>query len=165
MQTYDPNAGLDFMQSIPEPNDDQKKKGPPTGLLRDVEPEPENKVGESQMADFSTPIEEVMAGPGQMMQDEMMGPAMPVAGNKKTSRQTKQGSNKNPFNLTDEQYQAALAGVAAIIAFSKPVQSRLTSMVPKALADSGELSLSGMILTALVAAIVFYFGRQFLANQ
>lgn len=165
MQTYDPNAGLDFMNAIPEPSAEERKKGPPTGLLRDVDPEPENKVGQSQMAEFSTPIEEVMAGPGQMMQDELMGPAMPTSGNKKTSRQTKSASSKNPFNLTDEQYQAALAGLAAVVAFSKPVQTRLTSMVPKALAETGDLSLSGMILTALVAAIVFYFARQFLTNQ
>ena len=41
------------------------------------------------MAEFATSIDEIMPGPGQMMQDEMMGPpSMPQMGNKKTSRKS-----------------------------------------------------------------------------
>jgi hypothetical protein len=59
----------------------------------------------------------------------------------------------------------ALAGVAAVIAFSKPVQEKLSTMVPKFLSESGEMSATGMVVTALVAAIVFYFSRQFIDKQ
>ena len=49
--------------------------------------------------------------------------------------------------------------------FSKPVQGKLGSMVPKFTGDSGDLSLTGMVVSALVAAIVFYFAKQFLAEK
>ncbi len=160
MQSYDPNAGLDMIKEIPE----EKKGAIPTGLLRN---EPENKVDSSQMADFSSPIEEVMAGPGQMMQDEVMGPPQMTTGNKRTPKSdTSSGKkSKNPFGLTDEQFLAALAGVAAVVAFSKPVQGKLSTMVPKFLNEAGDMSATGMVVTALVAAIVFYFARQFIDKQ
>lgn len=167
MQSYDPSGGLDFINEIPEPTETEKRSGPPTGLLPNPPPEELKKnLGSSQMAEFSTAIEEVMPGPGQMMQDEMMGPSMPVSGNRKTSRKSEsKGSSKNPFGLTDEQYYAVLAGVAAVVAFSKPVQGKLSSMVPKFTGDGGDLSLTGMIVSALVAAVVFYFARQFLVDR
>lgn len=161
MNSYDPN-GADTM-STPIEDLTQKPQGPPTGLLKF---EQEKNVDESQMADFSTPIEEVMQGPGGMIQDEVMGPPMPTQGNKKTSRKSEsKGASKNPFGLTDEQFTAAIAGLAAVIAFSKPVQGKLGSMVPKFTGDSGDLSLTGMAVSALVAAIVFYFAKQFLAEK
>jgi hypothetical protein len=162
MMNYDPNSGLDFMQKI-EPSEEEKKKGPPTGLI-EVE-ELEKKVDESQMADFSTPIEEVMAGPGQLLQDEVMGP--PIQAKRAQRKQSGEGqgtSSSNPLNLTDEQYTALIAGIVAVLAFSKPVQSRLEDLVPKFLESSGGLSMTGMAVTALVAAILFYFARRFL-NQ
>jgi len=156
---YDPNAGIEMSKDI---SSDEKKKGVPEGLL----PNPSEKnIGESQMAEFaSTPIEEVMPGPGQMMQDEIQGPPRMVQ-SKRQNRETSGGeskSSKNPFGLTDDQYQAALAGVAAIIAFSKPIQGKLSTMVPKFLNESGDMSVTGMIVTALVAAIVFYMARKYI---
>ncbi len=127
---------------------------------------PEKKIDESQMADFSTPIEEVMAGPSGMIQDEVMGPAMPVQSKKAPRANSEKKSSKNPFGLTDEQFMAAIAGVAAVIAFSKPVQGKLSEMVPKFTVEGGDaLSLTGMVVSALVAAIVFYFAKQFLAEK
>lgn len=162
MNSYDPN-GADSMSTPIEEVATQKQEGPPTGLLKFA---PEKNVEESQMADFSTPIEEVMQGPGGMIQDEVMGPPMPTQGNKKTARKTEsKGASKNPFGMTDEQFTAAIAGLAAVIAFSKPVQGKLGSMVPKFTGDSGDLSLTGMVVSALVAAIVFYFAKQFLAEK
>jgi len=130
---------------------------------------PEKKVDQDQMADFSSPIEEIMPGPGQMMQNEIMGPPPPlVAGpsarvstKKKTSSAQKQG----PFGLTDEQFTALVAGISAIVAFSGPVQGKLSTMVPKFLNDSGKQTMTGMVATALVAAIVFYFAKQFLKDR
>lgn len=144
MMTYDPNV-----ETLTTP-------------IEEIAPE-KNKE-ESQMADFSTPIEDVMPGPGRMIQDEVMGPPLgPIQGNRPTSRtpETEKSKSKNPFGLTDEQFAAALAGVAAVIAFSKPVQSRLATMVPKFLGDSGDVSMTGLFVTALVAAILFYFAKRF----
>jgi len=161
MNSYDPN-GADAM-STPIESLTQTPQGPPTGLLKF---EPEKNVDESQMADFSSPIEEVMQGPGGMIQDEVMGPPMPTQGNKKTARKSEsKGASKNPFGMTDEQFTAAIAGLAAVIAFSKPVQGKLSSMVPKFTGDSGDLSLTGMAVSAIVAAIVFYFAKQFLGDK
>jgi hypothetical protein len=165
MNSYDPN-GADAMSTPIEDVTTQTPQGPPTGLLKFAQ---EKNVDESQMADFSSPIEEVMQGPGGMIQDEVMGPPMPTHGNKKTPRgnsdKSSRGSSKNPFGMTDEQFTAAIAGLAAVIAFSKPVQGKLGSMVPKFNGDSGDLSLTGMVVSALVAAIVFYFAKQFLADK
>lgn len=167
MNSYDPNGADSMSTPITQLVQDEppKAKGPPTGLLKF---EQEKNVDESQMADFSTPIEEVMQGPGGMIQDEVMGPPLPTQGNKKTPRGNSEKSSKgskNPFGLTDEQFTAAIAGLAAVIAFSKPVQGKLGTMVPKFTGDSGDLSLTGMVVSALVAAIVFYFAKQFLADK
>jgi len=145
----------------------EKKTGPPTGLLRSPLNEPEKDIVESHnMADFATPIEEVMPGPGQMMQDEMMGsPYQPAPSQKQGGDDSpKSRSSKNPFGLKDEQYQALLAGVAAVVAFSKPVQGKLGDMVPKFHGPSGEVSLTGLAVTALVAAIVFYLAKKYLVD-
>jgi hypothetical protein len=178
MQSYDPNSGGDLSTSIeqllaqtPEPSVEEKKKGPPQGLIKTPEApeELEKNIEGSQMAEFATSIDEIMPGPGQMMQDEVMGPpSLPVMGNQKTPRKEKkkEGDSKHPFGLTDEQFFAALAGVSAIIAFSKPVQSRLSTMVPKFMAEgTSDLSMTGMLATALVAALVFYFARQVLGEK
>jgi len=156
MEPYDANGSADITNVIPQ------------GLLETPLNPPEKNVGESQMAEFATSIDEIMPGPGQMMQDEIMGP--PISGNKKTSRKSDDDgdskSSKNPFGLTDEQMYAAIAGISAIITFSKPVQSRLSSMVPKFLAEgTTDLSLTGMLVSALVAALVFYFARQLVAEK
>ena len=140
------------------------KRTVPTGLLRDVEPE--KNLDESQMAEFSSSIEEVMPGPGQMMQDEVQGsPYEQAPPQKQAKSKGSSGSSKNPFGLTDEQWYAALAGVAAVIAYSKPVQGKLSTMVPKFLGENGEISMTGMAVTALIAAIIFYFARQFLSDK
>jgi hypothetical protein len=176
MMTYDPN--VDTLSSpIQQPTEmtvDEElarealnrdklgsTKSVPTGLIK-----PEKKVDESQMADFSTPIEEVM-------QNEVMGspyaqpPQAPSASRKRNMDDEPKAAraSKNPFGLTDEQFQAALAGVAAIVAFSKPVQGRLRTMVPKFVGESGDVSLTGLIVTALVAAIVFYIIKKFIVEK
>jgi len=164
METYDPyseTSPITIVEEVAPPV--EEKKSVPTGLLR-----PEKKVDEDQMADFSSPIEEVMPGPGQMMQNEVMGPPMPtLPGNVPVSRTSKKkaAASKNPFGLSDEQFAAGLAGVAAVVAFSAPVQGKLGSMIPKFLGESGKHSTTGLIVTALVAAIIFYFAKQFIKDR
>jgi hypothetical protein len=170
MLTYDPNVS-DLSTPIPVASasmdmpvqESDNKRTVPTGLLRE-EQRPEKNLDESQMAEFSSSIEEVMPGPGQMMQDEVQGSPYEQAPPQKQSK-SKGSSSKNPFGLTDEQYYAALAGVAAVIAYSKPVQGKLSTMVPKFLGENGEMSMTGMAVTALIAAVVFYFARQFLSDR
>jgi hypothetical protein len=172
MLTYDPNVS-DLSTPIPVASasvemptqSEENKRTVPTGLLRE-EQRPEKNLDESQMAEFSSSIEEVMPGPGQMMQDEVQGsPYEQAPPQKQAKSKASSGSSKNPFGLTDEQWYAALAGVAAVIAYSKPVQGKLSTMVPKFLGDNGEMSMTGMAVTALIAAIVFYFARQFLGDK
>jgi hypothetical protein len=162
MQSYDPSVS-DLATPMPTQNED--KRAVPTGLIREA-PQPEKNLDESQMAEFSSSIEEVMPGPGQMMQDEVQGSPYEQAPPQKQSKSKgSAGSSKNPFGLTDEQWYAALAGVAAVIAYSKPVQGKLSTMVPKFLGENGEISMTGMAVTALIAAVIFYFARQFLSER
>lgn len=177
--TYDPDAST-LINDIPEmplneeiarealKRDPQSSsKTVPTGLLKNYPPE--KNVDESQMADFSTPIEELMQN------EVMMAPGGPSASRPQQGRQQqedapqearkKSGASGNPFGLTDEQFQAALAGVAAVVAFSSPVQSRLRTMVPKFVGESGNVSLTGMAVTALVAALVFYIVKKYLVDK
>ena len=162
MDTYDPSSESTPVTLIEEPTPEQKKSGVPTGLLH-----LEKKVDQDQMADFSSPIEEVMPGPGQMMQNEVMGPpTQMLPGNIPTARTSKKKSaSQNPLGLTDEQFTAVLAGIAAIVAYSPQVQGKLSTMVPKFLNEAGKQSLTGMVVTALVAAIVFYFAKQFIKDR
>lgn len=173
MQTYDPNVS-DLITPIPPvdgglsepPKTDNNKRSVPTGLIRE-EIQPEKNLDQSQMAEFSSAIDEVMPGPGQMLQNEVQGSPYDQAPPQKKAKTGTSGgaASKNPFGLTDEQYYAALAGIAAVIAFSKPVQSKLSTTIPKFMSEQGGLSLTGMAVSALVAAIVFYFARQFLADK
>ena len=174
MLSYDPNVSDLATPMAPpvaeaameQPKTDNKRTVP-TGLIREPQ-QPEKNLDESQMAEFSSSIEEVMPGPGQMMQDEVQGSPYeqaPPQKHQRTKGSSGSSSSKNPFGLTDEQYYAALAGVAAVIAYSKPVQGKLSTMVPKFLGENGEMSLTGMAVTALIAAIVFYFARQFLSER
>ena len=136
----------------------------PTGLLKRTRPpEPEKDVEESQMADFSTPLEELMPGPNQMIQNEMMGPPQQAPMVERNSKSKK--ASANPFGLTDDQFQAAIAGVAAVIAFSKPVQSRLRTMVPKFVGESGDVSLTGLAVTALIAALLYYLAKKYVVEK
>lgn len=131
--------------------------------------EPEKNLDESQMADFATPIEDLMQpGPGEMMQNEIMGPPLKPRGSAPSSPDEpskKSKSSKNPFGLTDEQLSAAVAGIAAVIAFSKPVQGKLSTLVPKFMGESGEVSTTGLAVTAIIAAIIFFFAKKFLNER
>jgi hypothetical protein len=177
MLTYDPNSSS-LLTDLPEtPTVDEelamqalnRTKGEqsasvPSGLLKRTRPpEPEKDIEESQMADFSTPLEELMPGPNQMLQNEMMGPPQQAPMVERNTKSKKE--SKNPFGLTDDQFQAAIAGVAAVIAFSKPVQSRLRTMVPKFVGESGDVSITGLVVTALIAAILYYLAKKYVIEK
>jgi len=145
MESYDASGSTDITQTIPQ------------GLI-----EPEKNVGEfQQMAEFSTAMDDVVPqGPGMQMQDMMMGSSGPPQQQVQAQQgqAQAQGQRKIPFGLTNEQYMAVLAGLAAVVSTSRPVQERLAQFGPSV--EVG--SMSAMALTALVAALVFYLAHRFL---
>jgi hypothetical protein len=121
--------------------------------------------------DFSTPISDIVPSA-----DFDMGPSMGggpyknpqnnrVAAlsldNASAGPVSSSSSSKNPFGLTDDQLNAALAGIAAVAAFSKPVQNKLAELIPKFMSDAGDLSATGMLATAFIAAVIFFMVHKF----
>ena len=76
----------------------------------------------------------------------------------------KEPESKNPFNLTDDQIIALVAGVAASLAVSKPVQDKLVTSVPKFLNEQGNRSMVGLASTGLIAAIVFHIVKTYIVK-
>ena len=87
----------------------------------------------------------------------MMIAQQPV-GQKTEEKATK---NDNPFNLTDDQFQALVVAVCTAIAISKPVQEKLANFVPQYLNDHGNRSMVGLAATGAVAAVAFYIVRKY----
>src|SRR6056300_40984 len=112
--------------------------------------EPEKNVSENKQTMDSTPINDLMMEPPMMVDEPRMQGMMP-------QKEAKAPESKNPFNLTDDQMIALIAGAAAALAVSKPVQDKLVTSVPKFLNEQGARSLVGLASTGLVAAVVFYF--------
>lgn len=116
----------------------------------------------------STPLSDIMTSQEVMEQQPMMAPPQStmmaqqpmMMAPQQAPAQAQQLPSKNPFNLTDEQMQALVVAVCAAIAFSEPVQAKLGSTIPQFLAESGNRSMVGLLISGLVAAILFYFGQR-----
>ena len=112
----------------------------------------------------STPINDIMEPPQQempMMQQPQM--AMPAQAPMMAPPQpppTVQVQSKNPMNLTDEQTDALVAAVAAIVAFSAPAQERLGSFIPN-FATEGGRSMTGTIVSGILVAFLYFFARRY----
>ena len=87
----------------------------------------------------------------------MMAQQQPVA--QQTTE--KKSESKNPFNLTDDQFEALIVAVCAAAAISKPVQEKLANFVPSFLNDQGNRSAIGLASTGMVAAVAFYLARKY----
>jgi hypothetical protein len=126
-------------------------------------------MNRQQITMDSTPIEDVMGPADTMMpqmQQPMMAPQQLAAAVAPASSSAKAASaHKNPFGLTDEQYQSLIAGVCAVLAFSTPVQEKLLSAVPQFMAEGGGRSTSGLVATGLIAALIFYFAQRFILKN
>ena len=136
----------------------------------------EKNVSREHIKMDSTPLSDIMTSQEVMEQQPMMAPPqntmmaqqpMMMAPQQQAPAQAQgqaQGQqalpSKNPFNLTDDQMQALIVAVCAAIAFSDPVQGKLGSTIPQFLADSGNRSMIGLLISGLVAAILFYFGQR-----
>jgi len=115
------------------------------------------------MAEFSTSLDDVVPpGPSMQMQDMAFGsvnggsPSAMAA--PPQSQQQQQAARKIPFGLTSEQYMALLAGLAAVVATSKPVQEKVAQFMPNVEAGS----MSAMAVTAALAALIFFLAHRFL---
>jgi hypothetical protein len=135
--------------------------------------QPEKNVNREHIKMDSTPLSDIMTSQEVMEQQQpMMTPPqstmmaqqpMMMAPQQQAPAQAQQQAplpSKNPFNLTDEQMQALVVAVCAAIAFSEPVQAKLGSTIPQFLAESGNRSMVGLLISGLVAAILFYFGQR-----
>ena len=103
---------------------------------------PEKNVSENKQTMDSTSISDIM---GQA--EEPLDPP--------------KSESKNPFNLTDDQFEALIVAVCAAAAISKPVQEKLANFVPSFLNDQGNRSAIGLASTGMVAAIAFYLARRY----
>lgn len=115
----------------------------------------EKNVDTPQEMEFSTPISDVIDHPVI---------SQTIAQQQESAPQTKKISAKQqyPFNLKKEQVEALIAGLAGVIGFSDIVQNKVIDMIPQALNESGKLTLTGLGITAVIIAVVFYFLRQFI---
>ena len=102
----------------------------------------------------------MMAAQQQAAPQQMMMPMAAAA-----PPQAAAAESKYPMNLTDEQVEALFVGVVAVVAFSKPLQEKLATMVPKFVTESGSRSTTGLAATGAVAAALFYFGRRFVLKN
>lgn len=133
----------------------------------------EKNIENKQTMD-STPISDIMGQaedplePPMMAQDprmtqmQMQAPMM-MAQQTVAPKQTKEKSSesKNPFNLTDDQFEAIIVAACAAVAISKPVQEKLASTIPSFLNDQGNRGPVGLATTGVVAAIVFYILKRY----
>jgi hypothetical protein len=129
----------------------------------------EKNIRKQQITMDSTPISDIMGPADSMMMDHqqqqqpmMMPPQAAVSG--QPSQKAMANASKNPLGMTDEQYQALIAGLCAIVAFSNPIQEKLLSAVPQFMAD-GARTTSGLIASGLIAAIIFYFVQRMLIKH
>lgn len=130
---------------------------------------PEKNVSENKQTMDSTPINDLMMEAPMMDEPRMQGmmPQMTAPnpqGAYMMAQQEKKPMNKNPMNLTDDQMIALVAGLAAAIAVSKPVQDKLVTSIPKFLNEQGSRSMVGLATTGLVAAAVFYLAKDYIVK-
>ena len=132
--------------------------------------QPEKNVSQNKQTMDSTPINDIMMEPPMMMDEPKMQGMMPQMtapqpqGAYAMPQQEAKPENKNPLNLTDDQMIALLAGAAAALAVSKPVQDKLVTSVPKFLNEQGTRSMVGLASTGLVAAVVFYIAKDYVVK-
>ena len=121
----------------------------------------------------STPINDIMMEQPPMMDDPRVQPQMVQAQSQQGVYPTAAAppqqtdptpESKNPLNLTDDQLTALIVAVGAAVAVSKPVQDRLATSIPKFLNEQGGRSVVGLASTGVVAAILFYFAKDYIVK-
>jgi hypothetical protein len=187
IENLDFDGSNDILQYIPQVEPEKPTQGQPSvqqqstfGLPDELQPKYQTRAIEQPELfkaeikppqiemDFSTPISDVVPSADFDMGPSMGGPYKNPQNNRvaalsldNASAGPASPSSKNPFGLTDDQLNAALAGIAAVAAFSKPVQNKLADLIPKFMSDAGDLSATGMLATAFIAAVIFFIVHKF----
>ena len=153
MVSLNENQGTSFVPNIPpEKNVSENKQTMDSTSISDI------------MGQAEEPLEPPMMGTDpRMTQMHMQAPMMMAQQQQPVAQKTteKKSESKNPFNLTDDQFQALIVAVCAAVAISKPVQEKLANFVPSFLNDQGNRSAIGLASTGMVAAIAFYLARKY----
>ena len=133
----------------------------------------EKNVSENKQTMDSTSVSDIMGQAGEpleppmgsvdprMTQMQMQAPMMAAQQPVVQQATDKKTESKNPFNLTDDQFEALIVAVCAAIAISKPVQEKLANFVPSFLNDVGNRSAIGLASTGAVAALAFYIAKRY----
>ena len=143
---------------------------PATSFVPNAQQQPEKNVSQNKQTMDSTPINDIMMEPPMMMDEPRMQGMMPQMtapqpqGAYMAPQQQAAPESKNPLNLTDDQMIALVAGAAAALAVSKPVQDKLATSVPRFLNEVGGRSMVGLASTGLVAAIAFYVAKDYIVK-
>ena len=153
MVSLNNNQGTSFVPNIPpEKNVSENKQTMDSTSISDI------------MGQAEEPLEPPMMGADpRMAQMHMQAPMMMAQQQQPVGQQAteKKSESKNPFNLTDDQFQALIVAVCAAAAISKPVQEKLANFVPSFLNDQGNRSAIGLASTGMVAAVAFYVARRY----
>lgn len=155
--SFDTGTGGEFIKPI------SGGGGPPPPPPQKEE---EKKVEEQQMMEFSSSVSDLMGGPAPIMPPPQQDGAYTNPTNGRVTglsmggdAHQSQKKSQNPFNLTDEQFNALLAGIIAVVVFSNAVQGRLSTLVPNF------AGINGSIASVLVAAVAYYFAFRFIKNR
>ena len=153
MVSLNDNQGTSFVPNIPpEKNVSENKQTMDSTSISDI------------MGQAEEPLEPPMMGTDpRMTQMHMQAPMMMAQQQQPVAQKTteKKSESKNPFNLTDDQFQALIVAVCAAVAISKPVQEKLANFVPSFLNDQGNRSMVGLASTGVAAAVVFYVIKKY----
>ena len=153
MVSLNDNQGTSFVPNIPpEKNVSENKQTMDSTSISDI------------MGQAEEPLEPPMMGTDpRMTQMHMQAPMMMAQQQQPVAQKTteKKSESKNPFNLTDDQFQALIVAVCAAVAISKPVQEKLANFVPSFLNDQGNRSAIGLASTGMVAAVAFYLYKRY----
>ena len=150
MVSLNDNQGTSFVPNIPpEKNVSENKQTMDSTSISDI-------MGQEQL--LEPPM---MSADPRMEQMQMQAPMMMAQQQPVQQTTEKKSESKNPFNLTDDQFEALIVAVCAAAAISKPVQEKLANFVPSFLNDQGNRSAIGLASTGMVAAIAFYLARKY----
>lgn len=164
----DSNEGMVSIMPKPSSQPPQPQPPPPQPPAFSTQ---EKNMSENKETMDSTPIYDLMNPPAMGNEAAAaMAPQVPAANPQAAfmpapMTQTQAApESKNPLNLTDDQMIALVAGAATALAVSKPVQDKLVTTIPRFLNEQGSRSVVGLASTGLVAAVVFYFVKDYVVK-
>ena len=130
-------------------------------------PVPENKNMPPIVEDImdSTPVGDIMEFNEEPPHPPPPPPPPPPAAPHPPQQEDNKSILAKGMNLSDEQFEALIAGVIAVLVFSQPFQEKMASMVPQFITPDRTRSATGLVLTGLAAALIFFFSRRYLLKN